>query len=188
MEHFKMVCKICNKVISQCRCMDCNKTIKYGVCMTCSDKEMDKVKSEPMNRKESIEIAERELGETKPYQTKAKAITLLADKIKKINGLNLELEVQWYANKSIVERLNEKVEGYEYEVERNTELQQKLDRAERALLIESSEPEERSQEASHYNWLDDKNKELQQKLDRMEKELVEEKYLNDMASQAKTMT
>ena len=52
MEHFKMVCKICNKVISQCRCMDCNKTIKYGVCMTCSDKEMDKVKSEPMDRKE----------------------------------------------------------------------------------------------------------------------------------------
>ena len=34
-----------------------------------------------MNRKESIKIAERELGETKPYQTKAKAITLLADKI-----------------------------------------------------------------------------------------------------------
>ena len=54
MEHFKMVCKICNKVMAQCRCMDCNKTIKYSVCMACSDKEMDKVKSEPMNRKESI--------------------------------------------------------------------------------------------------------------------------------------
>jgi len=53
MEHFKIVCKICNKVMAQCRCMDCNKTIKYSVCMACSDKEMDKVKSEPMNRKES---------------------------------------------------------------------------------------------------------------------------------------
>ena len=207
MEHFKMVCKICNKVISQCRCMDCNKTIKYSVCMACSDKEMDKVKSEPMNRKEAIKIAERESKELKrpssivacpsggvEFETEESrnihyintgidsCRPLLADKIME----NANMKDKW-----IKICLDEQEPLYKQIVvseRKNKELQQKLDRAERALLIESSEPEERSQEASHYNWLDDKNEELQQKLDRMEKELVEEKYLNDMASQAKTMT
>ena len=147
-----------------------------------------------MNRKEAIEIAERELGKLRKhiyentseglYDTKKynegidQAITLLAEYLMEINDINKQ-----YSN-----LLDYYPETEQSLIKKNEELQQKLDRAERALLIESSEPEERSQEASHYNWLDDKNEELQQKLDRMEKELVEEKYLNDMASQAKTMT
>ena len=36
MKHFKKVCKVCNEVIAQCRCMDCNKTTEYGICAMCN--------------------------------------------------------------------------------------------------------------------------------------------------------
>ena len=45
---------------------------------------------------------------------------------------------------------------------------------ERALAIESQEPEERSQEANHYNWLDNENEKLQMRIRELE-----EKALND---------
>jgi hypothetical protein len=36
--HYIMYCKECNKVISQCRCMDLNKTKYYAVCDECEKK------------------------------------------------------------------------------------------------------------------------------------------------------
>ena len=50
----------------------------------------------------------------------------------------------------------------------NEELKKKLEVAERALEIESSEPSDRSQEAAHYNRLDRKNEELREKNDQLE--------------------
>lgn len=41
MSHFKKICKKCNTVIAQCRCMDCNKVIEYGVCEKCKDIAVD---------------------------------------------------------------------------------------------------------------------------------------------------
>ena len=49
--------------------------------------------------------------------------------------------------------------------------QKKVEELERALRIESSEPEERSQESAHYIWLDDKNEELEKRVEELEKEL-----------------
>lgn len=51
---------------------------------------------------------------------------------------------------------------------RVAELEKKVEDAERALRIESNEPEERTQEATHYNWLDNQNKELQNRLSEAE--------------------
>jgi hypothetical protein len=39
MSHFIVYCRVCNKVISQCRCMFCDKEKKYGVCPECLSKE-----------------------------------------------------------------------------------------------------------------------------------------------------
>lgn len=38
MSHFKEICRVCEQIISQCRCMSCEKTIKYGICESCSEK------------------------------------------------------------------------------------------------------------------------------------------------------
>lgn len=37
--HFVMKCSKCEKVISQCRCMDGNKPVRYCVCQECIDRE-----------------------------------------------------------------------------------------------------------------------------------------------------
>lgn len=39
MSHFKKICKVCNRVIAQCRCMSCDKTIEYDVCDRCRESE-----------------------------------------------------------------------------------------------------------------------------------------------------
>jgi uncharacterized FlaG/YvyC family protein len=44
--------------------------------------------------------------------------------------------------------------------EENASLKRRCEELERALRIESNEPEERSQEANHYNWLEDQNEKL----------------------------
>jgi len=49
--------------------------------------------------------------------------------------------------------------------------QKRVEELERALRIESSEPEERSQESAHYNWLDDKNEELEKRIEELENEV-----------------
>ncbi len=56
-------------------------------------------------------------------------------------------------------------------VERIKGLEAENEKLNRALRIESSEPEERSQEANHYNWLDDKNEELTAENARLKAEL-----------------
>ena len=33
--HFIMICKKCDKVIAQCKCMDKNKTKYYSTCESC---------------------------------------------------------------------------------------------------------------------------------------------------------
>ena len=38
MGHFKIICKICGKTISQCRCMKCDKTVTYETCGKCLDR------------------------------------------------------------------------------------------------------------------------------------------------------
>jgi len=35
MSHYKKVCRLCEDVIEQCRCMDCNKIIIKGICKDC---------------------------------------------------------------------------------------------------------------------------------------------------------
>ncbi len=35
MSHYKKICKICDDVIEQCRCMDCNKIIIKSICKDC---------------------------------------------------------------------------------------------------------------------------------------------------------
>lgn len=35
--HYIERCKFCNKVMSQCRCIDCNKQVIYSVCTRCSE-------------------------------------------------------------------------------------------------------------------------------------------------------
>lgn len=35
MSHYIIICKICNVIISQCRCMDKNKEIKGSICSKC---------------------------------------------------------------------------------------------------------------------------------------------------------
>ena len=149
-------------------------------------------KEHKMNRKESIEKAERELGRKKeikrddsfdradydaPIEVEAytegfnemrdKAIPILADKIGRIKELEEAVNMQHKEKLKDMEIQKNLLISIASKKTKIAELQQKLDRAERALLIESSEPEERCQEASHYNWLDDKNKELQQKLNRV---------------------
>jgi len=39
MSHRKVICKKCEKVILECRCMDCNKSIEYIVCDECREKD-----------------------------------------------------------------------------------------------------------------------------------------------------
>ena len=36
-EHFKKICKKCEKVIEQCRCLGPYKMITYGICEKCKD-------------------------------------------------------------------------------------------------------------------------------------------------------
>lgn len=38
MAHEIIKCKICGKIIAQCRCFQCDKKIKYVVCQECSSK------------------------------------------------------------------------------------------------------------------------------------------------------
>lgn len=38
MSHFKTLCKLCEDVITQCRCPSPDKFIKYDVCDNCVDK------------------------------------------------------------------------------------------------------------------------------------------------------
>jgi len=35
--HFMIVCKECDKIIKQCKCMDKNKEVKYDTCEECKD-------------------------------------------------------------------------------------------------------------------------------------------------------
>jgi hypothetical protein len=44
--HFKLVCKVCGKVIAQCRCMDCNKEVKKGVCDDCKAEPVTKLEED----------------------------------------------------------------------------------------------------------------------------------------------
>jgi hypothetical protein len=37
-QHFKIICKNCNNIIAQCRCMSSNKIIKYDLCEECKKK------------------------------------------------------------------------------------------------------------------------------------------------------
>ena len=39
--HFIEICRICGKVISQCRCMDCNKERRTSICSDCASKMND---------------------------------------------------------------------------------------------------------------------------------------------------
>lgn len=41
MSHFKKVCEICKKVITQCRCLSKNKEIIYEICDECKNKPVD---------------------------------------------------------------------------------------------------------------------------------------------------
>jgi len=38
MSHFIKLCRVCNAVISQCRCPSPNKTTSYGLCSQCTSK------------------------------------------------------------------------------------------------------------------------------------------------------
>jgi predicted RNase H-like nuclease (RuvC/YqgF family) len=51
--------------------------------------------------------------------------------------------------------------------EENASLKRRCEELERALRIESNEPEERSQEANHYNWLEDQNEKLKALCEKM---------------------
>jgi ribosomal protein L9 len=51
--------------------------------------------------------------------------------------------------------------------EENASLKRRCEELERALRIESNEPEERSQEANHYNWLEDQNEKLKALAEKM---------------------
>lgn len=46
MSHYIKRCKICRKVISQCRCMSCNKVELFDICDECKKKEEIKKESE----------------------------------------------------------------------------------------------------------------------------------------------
>ncbi len=35
MGHKKVICKVCNTLISQCRCICCDKEIEYSICKDC---------------------------------------------------------------------------------------------------------------------------------------------------------
>ena len=37
-KHYMVKCNLCDKVISQCRCMAENKEVKYEICDECKDK------------------------------------------------------------------------------------------------------------------------------------------------------
>jgi len=39
MSHFIKKCKECDKIISQCRCMDKNKEVRYSICNNCTHKD-----------------------------------------------------------------------------------------------------------------------------------------------------
>ena len=44
--HSKTVCKLCDIVMTQCRCMSEHKDIKYDVCSKCMSKEKRKILEE----------------------------------------------------------------------------------------------------------------------------------------------
>ena len=44
MTHFIEICKVCGRIISQCRCMSCDKVKKEGICDKC--KEADSTRQE----------------------------------------------------------------------------------------------------------------------------------------------
>ena len=39
MNHYKVICSECNRVIAQCRCIDCNKEIRMSICDDCKQKQ-----------------------------------------------------------------------------------------------------------------------------------------------------
>lgn len=41
--HFITICRKCNTVISQCRCVSNDKTIKNGLCNKCAEEEATKL-------------------------------------------------------------------------------------------------------------------------------------------------
>jgi len=66
--------------------------------------------------------------------------------------------------------------AFTYQQDLLKEIEQKdarIEELERALRIESSEPEERSQESAHYIWLDDQNEKIQQENEQLRKDIDE---------------
>lgn len=52
MSHYIKKCKICKKVISQCRCMSCNKTEIFDICNEC--KKIEDIKTGTGNDRKSV--------------------------------------------------------------------------------------------------------------------------------------
>lgn len=44
--HGIVICRECEKVITQCRCIDCNKKKYYVTCVNCIEKEEEILKQE----------------------------------------------------------------------------------------------------------------------------------------------
>ena len=42
--HFKVECKECKKIITQCRCMDLNKKVLFDTCSECEAKKREEKK------------------------------------------------------------------------------------------------------------------------------------------------
>ena len=85
------------------------------------------------------------------------AIPIIADLLMREAELEIDLEKQDKAYDRVCDELSAS--------------QKRVEQLERALRIESSEPEERSQESAHYIWLDDKNEELEKRIEELENEV-----------------
>lgn len=62
MSHFKTVCKVCEKIVNQCRCASRNKTVQYTTCPKCLADQVPDKPAEVAKEPEKLFIWGRESG------------------------------------------------------------------------------------------------------------------------------
>ena len=73
-QHFKVICKDCGIIISQCRCISKDKAISYGLCLKCKEQVLEEPKPIPLDDglSKNERISKSLKGRTVPIETRMK--------------------------------------------------------------------------------------------------------------------